>query len=59
MALVWALVYAVVVVAAADRVMLLLESRGHVNWRRTGRKALPSGPAVGLDGLLDGRADSC
>ncbi len=52
MEIVVALGMAAAVVAGADRLMLWLESRGHVNWRRTGRKKLPAEPAVGLEHLL-------
>lgn len=47
-----ALGMAAAMVAGADRLMLWLESRGHVNWRRTGRKKLSTEPAVGLEHLL-------
>ncbi|MBB2913087.1 hypothetical protein FHS43_004385 [Streptosporangium becharense] len=40
------------VLFGVDRLMLWLESRGHVNWRRTGRRDLPAEPVTGLDSLL-------
>ncbi|WP_155337420.1 hypothetical protein [Acrocarpospora corrugata] len=48
-----ALGFAVVVLVIADRLLLLLESHGHLNWRRNGRKKLPAEPGVDLERLLD------
>ncbi|MFC4589519.1 hypothetical protein [Sphaerisporangium corydalis] len=45
--------YAIAVVVAADRLMLWLESRGHVNWRRRGRKVISSYPRARLDSLFE------
>ncbi|MEU4539909.1 hypothetical protein AB0G15_34215 [Streptosporangium sp. NPDC023825] len=42
-----------IVLFGADRLLLLLESRGHVNWRRTGRRDLSAEPTTNLDGLLE------
>ncbi|MEU8272205.1 hypothetical protein AB0B89_34270 [Sphaerisporangium sp. NPDC049002] len=53
MGIVFAFGYAIAVVVAADRLMLWLESRGHVNWRRTGRKALSASPDARLDHLFE------
>ncbi|MFC4531930.1 hypothetical protein [Sphaerisporangium dianthi] len=53
MGLVFAFGYAGLVVAAADQIMLCLERRGHLNWRRTGRKTLSTVPRVRLDTLLE------
>ncbi|RCG24976.1 hypothetical protein DQ384_31965 [Sphaerisporangium album] len=53
MGLFFALGYAVAVVVAADRLMLWLERRGHVNWRRRGRKSLSASPSVRLDSLFE------
>ncbi|MET8160717.1 hypothetical protein ABZT47_30530 [Sphaerisporangium sp. NPDC005289] len=58
MGLVFALGYAALVMAAADQIMLWLERRGHVNWRRTGRKALSTVPRVRLDTLLEDSSPS-
>ncbi|MFF4777771.1 hypothetical protein [Microtetraspora fusca] len=52
MEIVVALGMAVGVVIAADRLMLWLESRGHVNWRRTGPKRLSAEPETELELLL-------
>jgi hypothetical protein len=48
-----ALGFAVAVVLLADRLMLALERRGHVNWRRTGRRKIADQPGADLDGLLE------
>ncbi|GII64930.1 hypothetical protein Skr01_50150 [Sphaerisporangium krabiense] len=55
MGLVFAFGYAIAVVVAADRLMLWLERRGHVNWRRRGRKSLAASPSVRLDSLFEDR----
>ncbi|GII81072.1 hypothetical protein Sru01_60540 [Sphaerisporangium rufum] len=52
MGIVYAVGYAVAVLAGADRLLLWMESRGQVNWRRTGRP--PAGPRASLESLLDG-----
>ncbi|GGK65046.1 hypothetical protein Ppa06_18170 [Planomonospora parontospora subsp. parontospora] len=41
-----------VVLFGVDRLMLFLESRGHVNWRRKGRLDLSAGPVAELESLL-------
>ncbi|MFC4061011.1 hypothetical protein ACFOWE_22135 [Planomonospora corallina] len=41
-----------VVLLSVDRLMLFLESRGHVNWRRKGRLDLSSEPVAELESLL-------
>jgi hypothetical protein len=53
MGIVFGFGYAILVVVAADRLMLWLESRGHVNWRRTGRKVLSTSPSARLDSLFE------
>jgi hypothetical protein len=40
------------VLFGADRLLLWLESRGHINWRRKGRKALSEEPTAELDSML-------
>ncbi|HLU75277.1 MAG TPA: hypothetical protein VKZ82_24085 [Nonomuraea sp.] len=52
MELVIALVSAAVVLVGADRLMLWLERRGHVHWRRKGRRDLRREPRAALDSLL-------
>ncbi|MBG0830398.1 hypothetical protein HS041_21790 [Planomonospora sp. ID67723] len=52
MEIVIAFLFIVVVVLGADRLMLFLESRGHVNWRRKGRPDLSEGPVAELESLL-------
>ncbi|MFD1939385.1 MULTISPECIES: hypothetical protein [Nonomuraea] len=52
MALVIAIIFAGVVLFAADRLLLWLESRGHINWRRKGRKKLAEEPTTGLEAML-------
>ncbi|MER6948884.1 hypothetical protein ABT294_33180 [Nonomuraea sp. NPDC000554] len=54
MEIVLALASSVAVLFGADRLMLWLESRGHVNWRRKGRKDLSEEPTTGIDGMLQG-----
>ncbi|GAA4191407.1 hypothetical protein GCM10022252_31240 [Streptosporangium oxazolinicum] len=44
------------VLFGADRLLLLLEGRGHVNWRRTGRRDLSAEPTARLDSLLEDAA---
>jgi hypothetical protein len=41
-----------VVLFGVDRLMLFLESRGHVNWRRKGRLDLSAEPVAELESLL-------
>ncbi|GAA3807530.1 hypothetical protein GCM10022226_29580 [Sphaerisporangium flaviroseum] len=53
MGIVFAFGYAIGVVVAADRLMLWLESRGHVNWRRNGRKVLSASPSARLDSFFE------
>jgi hypothetical protein len=52
MELVVALVFSAAVLFGADRLLLWLESRGHINWRRKGRKALSEEPTAELDSML-------
>ncbi|GAA2405199.1 hypothetical protein GCM10010404_74180 [Nonomuraea africana] len=52
MALVTAIIFAGVVLFGADRLLLWMESRGHINWRRKGRKRLSEEPTAGLDSML-------
>jgi hypothetical protein len=52
MDIVISLVFSVAVLFSADRLMLWLESRGHVRWRRKGRKRLSEEPTGRLDSML-------
>ncbi|MCA2190580.1 hypothetical protein [Nonomuraea cavernae] len=52
MQIVIALAFAAVVLFGADRLMLWLESHGHVRWRRKGRRDLSQEPRATLDSLL-------
>ncbi|MFI6708759.1 hypothetical protein ACIBF7_20150 [Nonomuraea sp. NPDC050478] len=52
MEIVIALASAAAVLFGADRLMLWLESHGHVNWRRKGRRDLGREPRAELDKLL-------
>jgi hypothetical protein len=52
MEIVVALVFSAAVLFGADRLMLWLESRGHVNWRRKGRRRLADEPVGRLDSML-------
>ncbi|MGW0805029.1 hypothetical protein [Nonomuraea sp. NPDC002799] len=52
MEIVVALVFSAVVLLGADRLLLWLESRGHVNWRRKSRRPLSEEPTAGLDSML-------
>lgn len=52
MEIVVALLFVVLVLFGLDRMMLWLERRGHVNWRRTGRRNLSAEPTAELDSLL-------
>ncbi|GHE47604.1 hypothetical protein GCM10017673_56770 [Streptosporangium violaceochromogenes] len=54
MEIVVALLFVAVVLFGLDRLMLWLESRGHVNWRRTKRRDLSAEPTAELDSLLTG-----
>ncbi|MBE1557861.1 hypothetical protein [Nonomuraea africana] len=47
-----AIIFAGVVLFGADRLLLWMESRGHINWRRKGRKRLSEEPTAGLDSML-------
>ncbi|GAA4091615.1 hypothetical protein [Nonomuraea soli] len=51
MEIVIALVFAAVVLFCADRLLLWLEGRGHIHWRRKGRKKIADERAE-LDNLL-------
>ncbi|WP_030924770.1 hypothetical protein [Streptosporangium amethystogenes] len=53
MEIVVALLFIAFVVFAVDRLLLLMESRGHVNWRRTRRRDLSAEPTAKLDSLLE------
>ncbi|MBB4916204.1 hypothetical protein [Streptosporangium saharense] len=48
-----ALLFVVAVLVCLDRLMLWLEARGHVRWRRTGRRDLSAAPTAELDSLLE------
>ncbi|MFG2077493.1 hypothetical protein SAMN05421874_13720 [Nonomuraea maritima] len=52
MEIVVALVFSAAVLFGADRLLLWLESRGHINWRRTERRPLADAPTVELDRML-------
>ncbi|GAA3470220.1 hypothetical protein [Nonomuraea roseola] len=52
MALVIAIIFAGAVLFGADRLLLWMESRGHINWRRKGRRKLSEEPTVRLDSML-------
>jgi hypothetical protein len=52
MEIVIALVFSGAVLFGADRLLLWLESKGHLNYRRKGRKKLAEEPTTGLDGML-------
>ncbi|MDA0638502.1 hypothetical protein OUY22_34280 [Nonomuraea sp. MCN248] len=52
MEIVIALAFVAAVLFGADRLMLWLERRGHVNWRRKGRKHLRHHSRANLDQLL-------
>ncbi|MBF8187785.1 hypothetical protein ITP53_19010 [Nonomuraea sp. K274] len=52
MEIVIALVFSAAVLFCADRLLLWLESRGHVNWRRKGRKPLSEEPTAELETML-------
>ncbi|MEV7010433.1 hypothetical protein [Streptosporangium sp. NPDC051022] len=52
MEIVIAFLFVFFVLFGFDRLMLWLESRGHVNWRRTKRRSLTAEPTAGLDSLL-------
>ncbi|GAA3441189.1 hypothetical protein [Planomonospora venezuelensis] len=47
-----ACLFVVAVLLGADRLMLFLESRGHVNWRRKGRLDLSAEPVAELESLF-------
>ncbi|WP_449060865.1 hypothetical protein [Planomonospora algeriensis] len=46
------IVFVGAVLFGVDRLMLFLESRGHVNWRRKGRLDLSAEPVAELESLL-------
>jgi hypothetical protein len=48
-----AFLFIALVLFGADRVLLVLESRGHVTWRRSRRRDLSAEPTTGLDSLLE------
>ncbi|WP_219472244.1 hypothetical protein [Nonomuraea rhizosphaerae] len=52
MEIVIALAFSAAVLFGADRLMLWLESQGHVNWRRKGRRNLSAEPTAELDSML-------
>ncbi len=52
MEIVIAFLFVLVVLFALDRLMLWLERRGHVNWRRTKSRDLSAEPTAELDSLL-------
>ncbi|MFD9946387.1 hypothetical protein ACFWYW_30755 [Nonomuraea sp. NPDC059023] len=52
MEIVIALVFAGAVLFGADRLLLWLESRGHVNWRRKGRRDLSKEQRTELDDIF-------
>ena len=52
MEIVIALAFSAAVLFGADRLLLWLESRGHVNWRRKGRRQLSEEPTTELDSML-------
>ncbi|WP_329084401.1 MULTISPECIES: hypothetical protein [unclassified Streptosporangium] len=53
MEIVVSFLFIALVLFGADRLLLLLESRGHVNWRRTRRRDLSAEPTAKLDSLLE------
>ncbi|WP_433516769.1 hypothetical protein ACQP2T_15125 [Nonomuraea sp. CA-143628] len=57
MEIVIALAFAAVVLVGADRLLLWMESRGHIHWRRKGRKDLSAEPTTELDSMLSERRD--
>ncbi|MEU4234686.1 hypothetical protein AB0F17_61310 [Nonomuraea sp. NPDC026600] len=52
MEMVIALACSAAVLFGADRLLLWLESRGHIHWRRKGRKDLSTEPTAELDSML-------
>ncbi|GAA3226783.1 hypothetical protein [Nonomuraea helvata] len=52
MEIVVALVFSAAVLFGTDRLLLWLERRGHVNWRRKGRRQLSEAPTARLDSML-------
>ncbi|MFG3440914.1 hypothetical protein ACGF0J_26980 [Nonomuraea sp. NPDC047897] len=56
MEIVIALAFSAAVLVGADRLLLWLESRGHVRWRRTGRRDLSAEPTTRLDSMLSENA---
>ncbi|MBB6349700.1 hypothetical protein ACWGH8_38775 [Nonomuraea muscovyensis] len=57
MEIVIALAFSAAVLFGADRLLLWLERRGHVHWRRTGRRRdLSQEPTARLDTMLSEHA---
>ncbi|MEU7833287.1 hypothetical protein [Nonomuraea sp. NPDC049129] len=52
MEIVIALAFAAVVLVGADRLLLWMESRGHIHWRGKGRKDLSAELTTELDSML-------
>jgi hypothetical protein len=52
MEIVIALAFSAALLFGADRLLLWLESRGRVRWRREGRRRLAEAPTAGLDSML-------
>lgn len=52
MEIVIALAFAGAVLFGADRLLLWMEGKGHVHWRRKGRKKLSQEQSTGIDSML-------
>ena len=52
MQMVIALAFSGAVLFGADRLLLWLESRGHIHWRRKGRRKLAEEPRSELESIL-------
>ncbi|NUR87902.1 MAG: hypothetical protein HOY71_27780 [Nonomuraea sp.] len=52
MEIVIALLFSGAVLFGADRLLLWLEKRGHLNWRRKGRRDLSQEPTSELDNMF-------